>query len=157
VNADHIHVAPGRRKSRRDGETNSAPKHAVTDSSKIAKLIRLLASDQPGEVVAAVTALRRTLDAAGLDFHALAAAAEAGLRRPAERPQASWEPPAPDLGNWQSMAWWLHWHRHKLSDTKRARVADYLLGTAFAETDGVVKTWHLNELRSMVATVQAAR
>jgi hypothetical protein len=55
------------------------------------------------------------------------------------------------------MAWWLHWHRQQLSGAKRERVADYLLGTAFAETDGCCKQWHLNELRSLVAVIQAAR
>jgi hypothetical protein len=63
-----IQVAPTRRKSRRDAKTNSARKHAATDISKLTKLIRLLSSDHPGEVIATVTAMRRTLHAAGLDF-----------------------------------------------------------------------------------------
>jgi hypothetical protein len=40
--------------------------------AKIAKLIRLLASDKPGEAHAAVYAIRRTLAGAGLDLHDLA-------------------------------------------------------------------------------------
>jgi hypothetical protein len=42
----------------------------------IAKLLRLLASDKPGEVIAAVRALQRVLKSAGLDLHDLANAIE---------------------------------------------------------------------------------
>ncbi|MEO1102907.1 MAG: hypothetical protein AAFW98_04120 [Pseudomonadota bacterium] len=42
---------------------------------KIKQLIPLLASNQDGEVVAAVRAINRTLSQQGLDFHDLAAAA----------------------------------------------------------------------------------
>jgi len=45
-------------------------------AGRIAKLLPLLASDQPGEVVAAISALRRTLAAAGLDLNDLAGAVE---------------------------------------------------------------------------------
>jgi HPt (histidine-containing phosphotransfer) domain-containing protein len=41
-----------------------------------AKLVRLLASDKQGEVIAAVHALRRVLSSSGLDIHALADAIE---------------------------------------------------------------------------------
>lgn len=41
-------------------------------SDRVGKLLRLLASDNDGEVVAAVKALRRTLQSAGADLHALA-------------------------------------------------------------------------------------
>ena len=40
--------------------------------AKVAKLIRLLASDKPGEANAAVYAIRRTLAGGGLDLHDLA-------------------------------------------------------------------------------------
>jgi hypothetical protein len=40
--------------------------------AKVAKLIRPLASDKPGEAMAAVHAIRRTLAGAGLDLHDLA-------------------------------------------------------------------------------------
>lgn len=39
---------------------------------KLGKLIRLLASDRDGEALAAARGIGRTLEAAGLDFHALA-------------------------------------------------------------------------------------
>jgi hypothetical protein len=42
-------------------------------SDKLARLLPRLASDAPGEVVATVAAIRRTLDRAGLDLHDLAA------------------------------------------------------------------------------------
>jgi hypothetical protein len=41
-------------------------------AGKLAKLIRLLASDKDGELVAAVHAIKRTLESCGLDMHALA-------------------------------------------------------------------------------------
>lgn len=41
--------------------------------ARLAKLLPLLASDQPGEVVATAAAITRTLAAAGADWHALAA------------------------------------------------------------------------------------
>jgi hypothetical protein len=43
-----------------------------TLEEKIAALVRLLASDSDGEVVAAVHALRRTLESAGTDINGLA-------------------------------------------------------------------------------------
>jgi hypothetical protein len=58
-------------------------------SRRIGQLIRLLASDQPGEVTAAAQALNRTLTSAGFDFHELAKVAEKGLqlRLPLEQPK----------------------------------------------------------------------
>lgn len=48
---------------------------AMSDlAPRLAKMIPRLASDHPGEVVATVAAIRRTLEAGGLDLHALAAA-----------------------------------------------------------------------------------
>jgi hypothetical protein len=48
----------------------------VTVAPKLSKLIPLLGSDQPGEVVAAATAIHRTLQSAGCDFHDLVAMIE---------------------------------------------------------------------------------
>jgi hypothetical protein len=47
----------------------------------VAKLLRLLASDQPGEIVATARALQRVLHTAGLDLHDLANAIEPVIRR----------------------------------------------------------------------------
>jgi hypothetical protein len=41
-------------------------------AGRLAKLIRLLASDKNGELVAAVHAIKRTLESGGLDLHTLA-------------------------------------------------------------------------------------
>ena len=49
-------------------------------TGKLGKLIRLLSSDQPGEVFAAANAITRELRAAGKDIHAFADAAERGLQ-----------------------------------------------------------------------------
>lgn len=50
-------------------------------SPRLAKLVPLLGSDKPGEVVAAANALKRTLHGAGFDFHSLVAAIEFGWPR----------------------------------------------------------------------------
>jgi hypothetical protein len=49
---------------------------------RIAQLIRLLSSDQPGEVTAAAQALNRALVSAGTDIHELAQVAETSLKLP---------------------------------------------------------------------------
>jgi hypothetical protein len=54
---------------------------------KIAKLLRLLASDKPGELVASAHALRRVLSSAELDLHDLANVVEFAARR--EAPQVA--------------------------------------------------------------------
>jgi hypothetical protein len=48
----------------------------LTTSDRLAKLIRLLGSD--GEALAAVNAMKRTLEAAGLDLHTIASLITAG-------------------------------------------------------------------------------
>jgi hypothetical protein len=58
----------------------------VAVAPKLSKLIPLLGSDQPGEVVAAATAIHRTLQSAGCDFHDLVAAIE--KPSPAARPRS---------------------------------------------------------------------
>ena len=54
----------------------------------MAKLIRLLASDVDGEVLAAVRALGRTLKAGGCDIHDLAGLVEAPAIAPSTHPEA---------------------------------------------------------------------
>jgi hypothetical protein len=60
---------------------------------RLGQLIRLLASDRDGEVVAAARALSRTLTSVGADFHTLADVIErpspAALELPAPRPEAA--------------------------------------------------------------------
>lgn len=67
-------------------------------SPKIARMIPRLASDHDGEIVATVRAIRRTLEGAGLDLHALAASLEA------EPPRAQEREREPD--GWREVAVW---------------------------------------------------
>jgi hypothetical protein len=61
---------------------------------RIAQLIRMLSTDQPGEAAAAAAALNRALTSAGLDIHALAQVAETGLQLPVltEHPKPEFRP-----------------------------------------------------------------
>jgi len=75
-------------------------------AQRLAKLVRLLASDQDGEVISTVRAIGRTLAAASLDFHALAAVIEEAATRPRIVP-TQFPPDEPDLGDvdFGHMAW----------------------------------------------------
>jgi len=53
---------------------------ASSTASRIGALVRLLGSDQPGEVVAAGSALVRTLDHVGVDIHVFADVVERALQ-----------------------------------------------------------------------------
>src|SRR5262245_348634 len=59
--------------------------------TQFGKLLRLLASDKDGEVIAAVAAIKRTLASRSLDFHDLADAIDAGLQ---QRPIGKANPPS---------------------------------------------------------------
>jgi hypothetical protein len=64
----------------------------AASARRLGQIIRLLSSDKPGEVSAAVEALNRTLEATGLDLHAVAETVERGLAvpvRPAQTRQRS--------------------------------------------------------------------
>ncbi|WP_407122593.1 hypothetical protein [Bradyrhizobium sp. STM 3561] len=132
-------------------------KTAEVDVTKITKLIRLLASDRDGEVLATVSALKRALAAVGKDLHDLANATETGFKPPAPPPhrQVTWGPPPPRPDNWQSMAWFAFHRRFDLCTEDRGFIEDCLLGTTFRETDDQVMTWHLERLRRIVAIIQA--
>ena len=54
---------------------------ASSTASRIGALVRLIGSDQPGEVVAAAGALVRALDHVGADIHVLADVVERGLQQ----------------------------------------------------------------------------
>jgi hypothetical protein len=62
-------------------------------AKRIADLVRRLASSHDGEVVATVRALQRTLEANGLDIHAIADPLEAvnGKHIPEEQMQKVWD------------------------------------------------------------------
>lgn len=66
---------------------------------KLTKMLPLLGSDKPGEVLASVAAIARLLNGAGLDWHDLAALVQHGFDTPA-KPQATglrWQDLARDL------------------------------------------------------------
>jgi hypothetical protein len=67
---------------------------------KLAKLLPLLASDKDGEVVATARAIGRTLEAAGADFHDLAA-----LISPESTPQPSGRQEADDGPRMSAEQW----------------------------------------------------
>lgn len=80
---------------------------------KIAKLIPRLASDHDGEVVATVRAIRRTLESAGLDLHALAAELGDGIT--SEHGPTTWQ---------ELAAWCRNIGQHRLSLKEFMFVAD---------------------------------
>jgi hypothetical protein len=125
-------------------------------ATKLAKLLRLLSSDKDGEVLAAVAAIKRTLDIADMDLHDLADAVTAGFRRPEkQRTPAAWAPPAPDTEYWESMAWFSHYNRQHLSTSDRDYVHDVLLGRHF--DCGRADASMMSRLREIVRRIQAAR
>jgi hypothetical protein len=70
---------------------------ASSAAHRVGRLIRLLGSDQPGEVVSAAAALERTLVTAGTDLHRLADIAEKRLvkQEPRSLPPRRPAPPRP--------------------------------------------------------------
>jgi hypothetical protein len=62
---------------------------------RIGQLIRMLSSDQPGEVTAAAQAINRQLASQGIDIHELARVVETGLHLPVPADQPRRRPPAP--------------------------------------------------------------
>ena len=96
---------------------------------KLDKLLPLLASDKDGEVVAAARAVGRTLAAAGLDFHDLAAAVAA---------------PAVSSGRWPPT----DEIRHRWADIPRNERTAWL--TAM-QRSGVLSPWEENFVDSILA------
>jgi hypothetical protein len=72
---------------------NAAVTLSSSAATRIGQLVRMLGSDHPGEVFAAVTALQRTLRSAGTDLHYLADVTERALLEPP--PLAAPPPPPP--------------------------------------------------------------
>jgi hypothetical protein len=134
--------------------SNATPQKKI-DTDKVGKLVRLLASDKDGEVLAAVAALKRTLGAGGADLNDVADAIVAGLKpRPPEITR--WEPSAPDPYNWESLSWYCRfWSRH-LRDNDQDFVVAVLLGRTGFDL-GRATPELMRRLRSIVAKVKAAR
>jgi hypothetical protein len=98
---------------------------ALPADSKIAKLLRLLGSDKPGEVVAAAAAIGRALKSNGRDWHDLARAC---ARPEAGAPLRSVRPAPTSFGD---IARFCRDHdRGRLSDAERQFVLD-MVGRGF--------------------------
>lgn len=69
-------------------------------TARLGKLIRLLASDKGGEVIAAAGAINRALHAAGLDIHRLADVVERSPLVPGQMPPTSHDSAA---GDWRAI------------------------------------------------------
>jgi hypothetical protein len=100
--------------------------------ARLAKLLPLLGSDQPGEVVAAATALQRVLAGAGMDLLDLADLVTAEAQR-RQRPAFSFASLGP-RGTRKQLAMLLHRApRDALSEAERAqiqRLYDAMAGAA---------------------------
>jgi hypothetical protein len=83
-------------------------------TGRIVQLLRLLlVTDRPGEATAALEAMRRTLQSADLDPHALADMVAAGLEAPKQIHRS--EPDRRDDGDDQSNIWFAFHRRYRLS------------------------------------------
>jgi hypothetical protein len=90
-------------------------------ATRVAQLLRLsISTDRDGEAAAALAALRRTLDGAGLDHHALAAAVEAGLQAPAPEPEPKRRYA---VDSWRDQMWFAHHHRDQLPPHEQRFIA----------------------------------
>jgi len=128
------------------------------DVVKLTKLVRLLSTDQDGELLATVAAINRILTVAGLDFGDLADAVESGLMPRRTKAVAKRSPPEPDLDYWESMAWWCHYQRHHLlSENDRGYLQEVLLGDPRHFDCGRVPRDMMDRLRGIVAKIRDAR
>jgi hypothetical protein len=117
----------------------------ITD--KVSKLIRLLSSDNDGEVLAAARALRRTLQTSGADLHTLAAAIElsdavklglykAGFeddKRATEDAQPVSFHSVDGASNWHEMALWCQQHSNRLRTNECEFINDMASRTVWRE------------------------
>lgn len=101
--------------------------------ARLGRLLPRLASDAPGEVVATVQAIRRTLDRAGLDLHDLAQRLTEAPRPVQPEPRKP-EPHAQrERADLLAMAQWLRLHA---LDRLTARQADFVATAARLLTAG---------------------
>jgi hypothetical protein len=112
---------------------------AVQD--KLGKLLRILSSDKPGEVVAAASAIMRTLAAEGLDIHSLADALCQPTPR-AERKTQSASTSAEDI-DWHSVACECEAHGAFLNLREQKFVTDMMAWTARATPSERQQAWLL--------------
>jgi hypothetical protein len=96
------------------------PAALASIAPRVGQLIRLLASDRDGEVVAAARALKRTLTSVGADFHTLADSVE----RPEPAAQVHYDTaPRADA----SARWLAEHHMHRLTAKEQSFVRDMVI------------------------------
>jgi hypothetical protein len=128
-------------------------KHQI-DFAKVAKLVRLLASDRDGEVLAAVAALKRTLVASDADLNDLADVLVTG--RPSPPVRTKQPPPPLDPFNWQAIAQFCRGGVRYLSDDDHEFVSDVLAGEVGFEL-GRATPELMRRLRRLVSEIETAR
>ena len=105
-------------------------------NDKLGKLIRMLSSDKDGEVLAAASAIKRTLAAEGSDIHALA---DALCRlQPQHRPRHE------DDNDWHGIACECQERGGRLNQREQNFVADMVAWTAFREPTQKQQAWLLS-------------
>lgn len=107
---------------------------------RVGKLLRMLSSDNDGEVLAATAAIKRTLATEGLDIHSLADA----LCQPAPRAEAKahWRPDA-DTTDWHSVACECEAHGATLNLREQKFVSDMAAWTWHARPSERQRAWLL--------------
>jgi hypothetical protein len=112
---------------------------------RVGQLIRLLASDSDGEVVAAARALKRTLHSTGQDFHSLADSLERSAPAVSVHHECS-DPRGDATARWLSVH-----HMHRLTAKEQAFVRDMVIWR------GVPTERQRQSLRSIVERVSGQR
>jgi hypothetical protein len=118
-------------------------------SDKLAKLVRLLSSDKDGEVLAAASAIKRTLAAEGSDIHALADALCRPQPQRKEEPRR--QPPPPREDDWHGMACECQERSERLSEREQGFIDDMVEWTAFREPTERQQAWLLSIYRRVLA------
>jgi hypothetical protein len=117
----------------------------LSTADRLAKLVRLLGSNRDGEILGAVTAMKRILEAAGLDLHAVAnriidgdpdahrdayaRGYAAGLRDVMAAGAMTTAPAAGGSHEWRMMAEFCAARRHALNDRECGFIDDMVSWT----------------------------
>ena len=116
-------------------------------NDKLGKLIRMLSSDKDGEVLAAASAIKRTLATEGSDIHALAGT----LCRPqpstsaqAQHRQEPRRPSHEDDNDWHSISCECQAHSERFSPREQDFVADMVRWSAFRAPTEKQQAWLLS-------------
>ena len=117
-------------------------------TSRLSKLLPVLASDKPGEVVAAAAAITRVMQLEGLDWHDLAGAVARGWIVPSSGALAEVH-----LEEWQAIA------RNCMmagADVLTAAERDFLHNMAARHTDPSERQWRWIDAIAAALKVRAA-